>query len=111
MRVNQSGNNPVQGNDEALVTKKAERTANAKSSKKSGQVTDSAKNSTGATADISAKGREYAHAKSVASGGPDVREEKIAELKRRIASGKYNVDADAVADKMVNEHLDMQGIG
>jgi flagellar biosynthesis anti-sigma factor FlgM len=38
-----------------------------------------------------------------------VREEKIAALKARIAEGKYKVDADKVADRMVDDHLQMTG--
>lgn len=60
--------------------------------------------------EISAKGREFAQAKEVASHAPDVREEKIARLKEMINAGKYKVDAHAVADRMVDEHLS-SGIG
>lgn len=60
--------------------------------------------------EISGKARELAQAKEVASGAPDVREEKIAKLKEMIANGKYKVDAHAVADRMVDEHLS-SGIG
>jgi len=66
---------------------------------------------TAAKADISPRGREMAYAKEVAQAAPDVREEKIAELKRRIAAGQYNVDPDAVADRLVNEHIRTAGIG
>jgi negative regulator of flagellin synthesis FlgM len=59
--------------------------------------------------DISARGKEFARAKEVASGAPDVREEKIAELKRRIEAGHYHVDADKIADKLVDDHLAMGG--
>src|SRR6185437_6438761 len=60
--------------------------------------------------EISAKGRELAHAKHVATNAPDIREEKIAKLKEMINAGKYKVDAHAVADRMVDEHLS-SGIG
>jgi flagellar biosynthesis anti-sigma factor FlgM len=60
--------------------------------------------------EISAKGRELAQAKEVASNAPDVREEKIAKLKEMISAGKYKVDSHAVADRMVDEHLS-SGIG
>jgi negative regulator of flagellin synthesis FlgM len=60
--------------------------------------------------EISSKARELASAKAAASGAPDVREAKIAELKERIAAGKYKVDAKAVADRMVDDHLS-SGIG
>lgn len=57
--------------------------------------------------EISSKSKEFANAKAVANGAPDVRAEKIAELKRRIAESSYKVDNEAVADKLVDEHLRM----
>ena len=57
--------------------------------------------------EISSKSKEFANAKAVANNTPDVRAEKIAELKRRIADNSYKVDNEAVADKLVDEHLRM----
>ncbi len=36
---------------------------------------------------------------------PDIREEKVAALKKMIASGEYKVNAREVADKMIKEFL------
>jgi negative regulator of flagellin synthesis FlgM len=58
-------------------------------------------------ADISSRSKEFANAKAVANSAPDVRADKIAELKRRIADKSYKVDSAAVADKLVDEHLRM----
>lgn len=55
--------------------------------------------------EISSKGREFAQAKEIASGAPNVREEKVAKLREMISAGKYKVDSKAVADRMVDEHL------
>ena len=55
-------------------------------------------------AEISDKAKDMAKAYSVASATPDVREDRIAELKKRIASGEYKVDSDKVADKMIGDH-------
>ncbi|MEK6704684.1 MAG: flagellar biosynthesis anti-sigma factor FlgM [Candidatus Poribacteria bacterium] len=114
MRVGQTGNNAV-NSAESSESRQANRTTraglkNAKRGEKaaaSGGVnySDSVK------ADISTKGKEFAQAKAIASRAPDVREKKIAELKKRIEENKYNVDAKAVADRMVDEHLEMYGIG
>lgn len=60
-----------------------------------------------ASAEISSRGKEMSKAAAIAAATPDVREDRIAELKKRIASGEYNIDADAVADKMMNEHMSM----
>ena len=60
--------------------------------------------------EISTQAREFAQAKSVAGSAPDVREQKVAELKARIAAGNYEVNAQAIADRMVDEHI-TSGIG
>ncbi|NCN27015.1 flagellar biosynthesis anti-sigma factor FlgM [bacterium] len=36
---------------------------------------------------------------------PDVRAEKVAALKAKVASGSYKVDSGALADKMINDSL------
>ncbi len=99
MRVNQTNSNQVQGTE----TKRTGKTdGKAAAAAKGGEQ---AKSSDAVKSDISAKGKEFAKAKAEAASAPDVREDKIAELKRRIAEGSYKVDANAVADRMVNEHL------
>jgi negative regulator of flagellin synthesis FlgM len=55
-------------------------------------------------AEISSRAKDFAKAHAIASATPDVREDRIAELKRRIASGEYQVDSDKVAEKMIGEH-------
>ena len=60
-------------------------------------------------ADISSKAKDMAKAKQIASDAPDVREAKIAELKEQIQNKKYNVGADAIADKLVDDHMGMVG--
>ena len=110
MRVSQSGSNQVPSS-EASASKKTGRAGAAADSK---DVKKVEKPSAGAVesskAEISDRGREMAQAKSVATDASDVREERIAELKRRISTGKYNVEPDKIADRMVDEHLS-SGIG
>ncbi len=36
---------------------------------------------------------------------PEIRQERVAELKNRIDQGSYKVDADALADRMLEETL------
>ena len=36
---------------------------------------------------------------------PDVREDKVAELRSQIQNGTYQVDAEKAADKLLREHL------
>ncbi len=46
-----------------------------------------------------------ARAKQVAQDAPDVRESKIAEIKAKIQNKQYNVSAEAIADKLVDDHM------
>lgn len=110
MRVSQSGNNSQTSEVAGRVKVthahggKSEKAAEASSNAKAADSGD-------ANTEISAKGKEFAKAKAIANEAPDVREEKIAALKARIAEGKYKVDADAIADRMVDEHIKMHGVG
>ena len=36
---------------------------------------------------------------------PDVREDKVAQLKKQIENGTYEVNAEKTADKLIKEHL------
>jgi negative regulator of flagellin synthesis FlgM len=60
-------------------------------------------------AEVSARAKEMATAHQAAKSAPDVREDKIEALKRQIAEGRYKVDADAVAERMLNDHMLMPG--
>lgn len=50
--------------------------------------------------------KEVQTIKEIIASEPDVREDKVAELKERIESGKYEIDHQAVADKMVDSFID-----
>ena len=55
--------------------------------------------------DLSAKAKEFQRIRQIVDQTPDVREEKIQELKDRIESGNYTVDSGKVAAKMLGESL------
>ncbi len=111
MRVNTS-NSPVQANESSSLKKseQASKAGVAKKSENAEKAAGSAAASEAVKSSISERGKEFSKAKEVAANTPDVREEKIAELKKRIAAGKYKVDTEAVADRLVNDHL-KSGIG
>lgn len=113
MRVGQSGSNNQVQSAETSAAKKSGKAQNAQAAKAGDAkaAESSGASIEGANASISSKARDFAKAKEVAAGAPDVREEKIAELKRRIASGQYSVDANAVADKLVDSHLQTAAMG
>lgn len=55
---------------------------------------------------LSTASKEAQTAREVIASEPDVREDKVAELKKRIESGNYTVDNKAVADKIVDSFID-----
>lgn len=56
--------------------------------------------------EISQSAKDYQAAKSAVAGAPDIREDKVAQLKEAIASGNYNVSAQEVAEKIVSRYFD-----
>ena len=103
MRVNSTNSNPIQ-NTEVSGPKKSEKTKQSSDAARAAAVAPGTVEGSTKT-EISSRAKEMAKAKDVASSTPDVREEKIAELKKRIQAGRYQVDAEALADKMVDEHM------
>jgi negative regulator of flagellin synthesis FlgM len=55
--------------------------------------------------EVSERDRELARAQRAVGAAPDVRADKIAELKEQIEDGTYDVPAEALADKL----LEMNG--
>jgi negative regulator of flagellin synthesis FlgM len=55
--------------------------------------------------EISEKARLMQKAADVAHGSPDVRKDKVAALKKNIQNGTYQVNSGAVAEKLIEEHL------
>ena len=55
--------------------------------------------------EISQLGKDFQIAKQVVAQAPDIRQEKVNELKERMASGNYNVSLEEVADKMVESYF------
>ncbi len=55
---------------------------------------------------LSTASKETRLAKQIVASEPDMREDKVSELKQKIESGDYTVDHKAVADKMVNSFMD-----
>ena len=55
---------------------------------------------------LSQASKEVQLIKEIISSEPDVREDKVSALKERIESGKYRIDHEAVADKLVDSSID-----
>lgn len=52
---------------------------------------------------LSPQAREILKAQQSLASLPDVREDKVAEIKSRIEAGDYRIDSDAIAEKMIRE--------
>ena len=55
--------------------------------------------------DLSSSAKDIQVAKAIVSGLPDVRDDRVQELKTRIEQGSYTVDISKLANKMVSESL------
>ena len=54
---------------------------------------------------LSAGGREVLRARQIAESAPEVRQEKVAELKEAVQEGRYHVDAEDVVDSLLRDPL------
>ena len=54
---------------------------------------------------LSSRAKEIQEAKRLFESVPDIREEKIAEIKKRIDQGEYKIDEKKIAEKMIRESL------
>lgn len=50
---------------------------------------------------FSSFGKEMQAAKAALAASPDIREDKVAELKEKLASGTYHVSGESFADKIL----------
>lgn len=76
------------------------------------QATKSKKlNETGSTKakdkyEVSKFAQDYQTAKAAVKNEPDIREDKVSDIKSALASGTYNVSAQEISDKMVSRYFD-----
>lgn len=70
---------------------------------------DSAQKSSGASDkfEMSSFGKVLQVAKQAVSDAPDVRTDKVNELKAAIASGTYDLSMDRLAEKLTNKYFDI----
>lgn len=64
-----------------------------------------AKAHSGDRVEFSARSREMQKIYEVLQSAPDVRSEKVSEIRKRIEEGQYRVDSDALAEKIIKESL------
>lgn len=56
---------------------------------------------------ISQAGRDYQVAKKAVAEAPDVREDLVADIKRRVEAGTYEVSGEAFAEKVIAKYNQM----
>ncbi len=85
---------------------KADKVSDQKNLKNTKNV-DNLENLVGATrVAVSPQAQEAKRIKELALAAPDVDMEKVAKFRSLIDAGQYKVDAKAVADRMVDDHLE-----
>jgi len=96
MEIN--GTNPLvvsKNNVQRLeVSQQSERTQ-----KSSGEQSDSDR------LELSAQSREISHLNELIRSTPDIREEKVEQIRRELESGTYNVKAEKIAEKIIGGNL------
>ena len=91
-------NKAVEGRERAASAGRAED----KAATKSGELAQAA---AADRVEISGRSREMAKAAETLTATPDIREQRVAEIKQRIANHEYKVDADQVAHRMIVDFL------
>ena len=77
------------------------------SSQKGADIAENPADLVGATrVEVSPKAQEAKRIKELAMAAPDVDMAKVERFRNLIDSGQYKVDAQAVADRMVDDHLE-----
>jgi negative regulator of flagellin synthesis FlgM len=103
MRVNPSVSSNIQST-QAEGLKKTDQSAKADRARQVEQMAKNQNTVSPGRAELSSKGKDLAKAHAVASAAPDVRMDRVAELKRQIAEGSYKIDSEAIADEMIRNH-------
>ncbi|MDM7996860.1 MAG: flagellar biosynthesis anti-sigma factor FlgM [Acidobacteriota bacterium] len=55
--------------------------------------------------ELSVRGREIAHLNELIQSVPDVREQKVEQVRRELENGTYNVKAEKIAEKIIGGNL------
>ena len=106
MKVSNKIPNAIQGSEAAKTTKTgADSIIDGKRTKSSQVSSGGAEGST--RVDVSSRAQEMAKAKELATPSDSIDEAKVARLQKLIDSGKYKVDADALADRLLDEQMKM----
>lgn len=103
MKVSGKTGNPMQSAEAAKLNKATSESVGG--SKKSSAAAQAFNPTGSAKVDLSPRAQDIKKAKELATPSNDIDEAKVARLQKLIDEGKYKVDAEAVADRLVDEHL------
>jgi negative regulator of flagellin synthesis FlgM len=108
MKISGKSPSPMQNSENAKSAKAsgADSILDAKDMKKIGKAT-AAGVSDSARVDLSSRAQEMAKAKALATPSDDVDDAKVARLQKMIDAGEYKVDAEALADRILDEQSKM----
>ena len=95
-----SGNKIGSYTGESKVTAKDDKT---QTQTQTGQTTEQG---SGDKVRLSDRSREIARAREGVDAAPEVRSEKVEEIKARLAAGTYDVNAEMIAEKMLMGSVD-----
>lgn len=56
--------------------------------------------------EVSEAGKFYQIAKKAVAAAPDIREDKVNDIKNRLASGTYNLNSEEIASALVDRYFD-----
>lgn len=104
MKVSNSKIGGLPGKLDTGKAGKADSTQGLKKDLKTGGPLSAKEGKDGSKVDVSERAQLMQKAKDLASGS-SVDETKVARLQKMIDEGKYSVDADKIADRLVDEHL------
>lgn len=96
-------NNPSANTLGIDSTRAAEKTQGADKAAESGRKAAVAG---GSQVTISERAQLMNQASEAAKGAPDVRREKVDALKAQILGGTYKIDAETIAERLLQDHLD-----
>lgn len=100
MKITNTPANVVQGTEQARATEKSEN-LNAKNPVQHRSVASE----TSSQVQISDQARLMNQAMQTAKNAPDMRADRVAEIKEAILNGSYRVSGEDVADRLLENHL------
>lgn len=106
MKVTNKTSSPMQNAESSKSSKASGADAIFDSKKSSGAMSGESVGGS-SRVDVSPRAQEMMRAKELATPSDDVDDAKVARLQKMIDEGKYKIDADAIADRMLDEHSKM----